>query len=330
MSNLYINENGAVVGVSDGKCQITKGGEVIDSIPVNTLDGITILGKSQLTTQMVEYCLTNGIAVSYFSKGGKYFGRLESGEHANATRQRLQCKLYEEDFAMKFSKNIVAAKIYNQKVVLNRYAVSRDIDCDDNIKNINILKKKAESAKTFSDLGGYEGMAARLYFEGLGKCVDEEFTFSKRSRRPPKDEFNSMIGLGYTILIREIQCQLESHGLNAYLGFMHRDRYNAPSLACDLVEEWRAIIVDATVMSLISRHMIHKEHFDRDSEAVYLNREGCKIFLNWLERKLNTKIQYIAGVESMDFRHAIDAQIISLIDAMDNNDAGLYQPIRVR
>ena len=86
MSNLYINENGAVVGISDGKCQITKGGEVIESISVNTLDGITILGKSQLTTQMVEYCLTNGIAVSYFSKGGKYFGRLESGEHANAVR----------------------------------------------------------------------------------------------------------------------------------------------------------------------------------------------------------------------------------------------------
>ena len=90
-----------MVGISDGKCQITKGGKVIESIPVNTLDGITILGKSQLTTQMVEYCLTNGIAVSYFSKGGKYFGRLESG-------------------------------------------------------------KKAESAKAFSDLGGYEGMAERF------------------------------------------------------------------------------------------------------------------------------------------------------------------------
>lgn len=173
-------------------------------------------------------------------------------------------------------------------------------------------------------------MAARLYFDGLGKCVDEEFAFSGRSRRPPKDEFNSMIGLGYTILIREIQCQLESHGLNAYLGFMHRDRYNAPSLACDLVEEWRAIIVDAAVVSLISKHMIHKEHFQRENEAVYLSKEGCKIFLNWLERKLNTKIRYIDDAESMDFRHAIDAQIISLIKAMDNNDAGIYQPVRVR
>ena len=330
MSNLYINENGAVVGIGDGKCQITKGGEVIESIPVNTLDGITILVKSQLTTQMVEYCLTNGIAVSYFSKGGKYFGRLESGEHANAVRQRLQCRLYEEEFAMHFSKNIVAAKIHNQKVVLNRYASSGEADCSENIKKLNILKKKAESAKAFSDLGGYEGMAARLYFEGLGKCVDEEFAFLGRSRRPPKDEFNSMIGLGYTILIREIQCQLESHGLNEYLGFMHRDRYNAPSLACDLVEEWRAIIVDAAVMSLISKHMIHKEHFQRENESVYLNKDGCKIFLNWLERKLNTKIRYIDDAESMDFRHAIDAQIISLVKAMDNNDAGLYQPIRVR
>lgn len=149
MSNLYINENGAVVGISEGKCQITKGGEVIESIPVNTLDGITILGKSQLTTQMVEYCLTNGIAVSYFSKGGKYFGRLESGEHANAVRQRLQCRLYEEEFAMHFSKNIVAAKIHNQKVVLNRYASSGETDCSGNIKKLNILKKKRSLPKHF-------------------------------------------------------------------------------------------------------------------------------------------------------------------------------------
>ena len=84
---------------------------------MNTLDGITILGKSQLTTQMVEYCLTNGIAVSYFSKGGKYFGRLE---------------------------------------------VRRTCKCSENIKKLNILKKKAESAKAFSDLGGYEGMAERF------------------------------------------------------------------------------------------------------------------------------------------------------------------------
>ena len=63
---------------------------------------------------------------------------------------------------------------------------------------------------------------------------------------------------------------------------------------------------------------------------MYLSKEGCKIFLNWLERKLNTKIRYIDDAESMDFRHAIDAQIISLIKAMDNNDAGIYQPVRVR
>lgn len=330
MSNLYINDNGAVVGISDGKCQITKGGEIVDSIPVNTLDGITMLGKSQLTTQMTEYCLTNGISVSYFSKGGKYFGRLESGEHANAARQRLQCRLYEDEFAMQFSRNIIKAKIHNQKVVLSRYATSKNIDCSGELRNINILKKKTENAQTYIELGGYEGMAAKIYFSGLSKCVDEEFAFTGRSRRPPKDEFNSMLSMGYSILMREIQCQLELHGLNTYLGLMHRDNYNTPALACDLMEEWRAIIVDATVMSLISKHMIHKEHFEEDNGGVYLTKDGCKIFLNWMERKLDTKIQYIDDNDKMDFRHAIDAQIINLITAMDNNDAGLYRPIKVR
>ena len=77
-------------------------------------------------------------------------------------RKRLQCRLYEEEFAIYFSKNIVAAKIHNQKVVLNRYTSSGEADCSENIKKLNILKKKAESAKVFSDLGGYEGMAERF------------------------------------------------------------------------------------------------------------------------------------------------------------------------
>ena len=102
MSILYINDYGVVVGMSDGRCKATLQEQCIASIPLEQLEGIGILGQAQLTTALTEYCLLNGIAVSYFSRGGTYFGKLESAAHVNVPRQRLQCSLYDTEFALEF------------------------------------------------------------------------------------------------------------------------------------------------------------------------------------------------------------------------------------
>ena len=88
MSILYINDYGVVVGMSDGRCKTILQEQCIASIPLEQLEGIVILGQAQLTTALTEYCLLNGIAVSYFSRGGTYFGKLESAAHVNVPRQR--------------------------------------------------------------------------------------------------------------------------------------------------------------------------------------------------------------------------------------------------
>lgn len=333
MSNIYICENGVQVGISEGRCQITQNKNLINSIPVKDIDGITILGRAQLTTQLVEYCLTNGVNVSYFSKGGKYFGKLESSQHVNAYRQRKQCELYNTDFRLMLAKKIICSKIHNQYVVLKRYERYGDIQCKAEKKMIKIAEIKSRNAQTISELMGYEGLGAKMYFQGLGKCIDSEFYFEKRSRRPPLDEFNSMLSLGYSILIREIQCAIENHGMNAYLGFIHSDSQNVPTLACDLIEEWRAVIVDATVASIVNKHIIRKEHFERQEgqDGIFLTKDGCRIFLDNMERKLSTKIQYLNYLEyPVDFRHTIDAQINQLIKAIEENNVNLYTPLWIR
>ena len=110
MSILYINDYGVVVGMSGGRCKATLQEQCIASITLEQLEGIVILGQAQLTTALTEYCLLNGIAVSYFSRGGTYFGKLESAAHVNVPRQRLQCSLYDTEFALELSRSLIMAK----------------------------------------------------------------------------------------------------------------------------------------------------------------------------------------------------------------------------
>ena len=166
-------------------------------------------------------------------------------------------------------------------------------------KMLDICRNKIHQSERIDQMIGFEGQAAKYYFQGLSKCIDENFQFKGRSRRPPMDEFNSMISLGYSILMNEVYCKIEMKGLNPYFGFIHRDAEKHPTLASDMMEEWRAVIVDATAMSMINGHEISKEQFifGTDEPGCYLTRDGLKVYLNKLERKFQTSVRYLKYVD---------------------------------
>ena len=256
MSLLYVNENGALIGIEGNKCVAKYKDGMKTFIPIESLEGITIMGQSQVTTKCMEECMMRGIPVTYFSKGGRYFGRLMSTGHVNVERQRKQSALYDTDFAVELGKKILSAKVKNQSVVLRRYEKSKHKTLEEEQQMMSICRNRILTSKKITEMIGFEGQAAKSYFQGLSKCIDEEFKFQGRSRRPPKDEFNSMISFGYSLLLNEVYCKIEMKGLNPYFGFIHRDAEKHPTLASDLMEEWRAVIVDATVMSLINGYEI--------------------------------------------------------------------------
>ena len=331
MSYLYINENGAQVGINHQRVTIHFENDLIKSIPIETLEGIVILGKSQITAQCTEKLLSKGISVSYFSKGGRYFGRLMSTGHVKADLQRVQSDLYDQEFALCFSKRIIDAKMRNQLVVMRRYAKSKNIEMKDCIKQVTCSIQKIKQCSTISEINGHEGTAAKYYFMGLSKCIDSEFEFKGRNRRPPQDPFNSLISLGYSILMNEIYNEVEIRGLNPYFGFMHRDSEKHPTLVSDLLEEWRAVIVDATVMSLINGHEIQKEMFNYEEDGCFVNKDGLNVFLKKFEKKLMTSVKYIYNVDyPVTFRRAIGMQVDSLAKAIREGNAELYHPVVIR
>lgn len=333
MSLLYVNEDGATIGVDGNRLTIRYSNDLLRSVPIETVDGITVLGQAQLTTRCIQTCLERGLSVAFFSKGGRYFGNLHSTCHIDAGLQRIQSTLYDKEFAFNLSKRLISAKLKNQMVVLRRYEKSTGIDVSKQVKMLGICIHKISSCKMLSELMGYEGQGAKAYFEGLSEVIEKDFRFQGRSRRPPLDEFNSLISLGYSILMNELYAVLEMKGLNPYFGFLHRDKEKHPTLASDLIEEWRAVIVDSVAMSLINGHEIQKEDFifNEDEPGCFLTRNGLKIFLNKLNNKLQTKMKYLTYVDyPVTFRQGFIFQTEMLVKAIRANNDSLYKPIEIR
>lgn len=333
MSYLYINENGTIIGIEGNRFTVKYKDGMVRSVPAETLEGITILGHAQVTSQCMEECLKRGIPVSYFSKGGRYYGRMMSTGHVKTQLQRQQAALYDTAFALELSSKIIRAKLQNQLVVLKRYAKSRQVDTKDvEIMIVNCIAK-IQHISAIDELMGYEGTGAKYYFEGLSRCIEEDFVFKGRSRRPPLDAFNSMISLGYSILMNEIYGAIEARGLNPYFGFMHRDAEKHPTLASDMMEEWRAVLVDSTVMSMINGHEVDISEFynEVDMPGVFMAKESLKKYLSKLEKKFQTESRYLTYMDcSVSFRRGISLQMRQLAKAIEEQDVSVYEPIRIR
>lgn len=334
MSCLYITENGSKVSTRGGhfivECQ--DGSERL--VPKETLESMVIFGNVYLTVPCIKECMERGISVSMFSTKGKYFGRIESTSHINAKRLKHQVYLSDkEEKRVQFSKKIIMNKIHNQRVLLSRYARSSEKDIDEYIWAMKIHEKKISQCDSIEQIMGYEGNAARQYFKALSEMVKDDFKFSGRNKRPPKDAFNSMISLGYTILMYEIMGEIENRGISPYIGFMHKDIERHPTLASDLLEEWRAVIVDATVMSLIQGNEIDISEFRKDEEtgAVMISKQGVNIFIKKIEKKLQSNMNYLEYLEHpVSFRRAIWWQVAKIVNCIDKGTFDDYTPIRIR
>ncbi|MBQ9981234.1 MAG: CRISPR-associated endonuclease Cas1 [Oscillospiraceae bacterium] len=332
MSYLYVVD-GATLGVDGGYYVVHYKNGDIKKIPSETLESVALFGNVSITTPCVKKFLENGIAVSYFSKKGSYFGRLESTRHTNVFRLKKQIHLSDNPyFKLPLAQKMISAKINNQAVILTRYQRSTDIDVSYERFMMHDLMEKAKNAQSIAELMGYEGNAAKHYFQGLSKVVNQEFAFNGRTRMPPKDAFNSMLSLGYTMLMYEIYGEIENKGLSPYAGFIHSDKERHPTLASDLMEEWRAVIVDSVVMSLVNGKEIDPRDFitDEESGGVFILSTGMPKFIKKFEEKLRSETGYINSSYKMSFRKALWHQVNRLVSAIEAEDPYLYEPIVIR
>ena len=336
MSSLYLTEEGSYLTLKDNRIVIKKTDEVLKEISLEKVDNIVLIGNIAITSPLSVELLEREIPVSWLSSTGKFFGRLEPTTRVNIFRQREQFRCSDNiDFSLDLAKTFISAKVKNCRVVLRRY--NRNFCYEDIQENTEELKKyvmKIDEAETIEQLLGYEGNSAKLYFQSLGKLVKESFKFEKRTRRPPKDKFNCLLSLGYTLLLYEIYTAIVNKGLHPYCSFLHKIRNGHPALASDLIEEWRPTIVDSLVMNLIQSRIITEDHFlpqDESTGGVFLTKEGLRIFIRKFEERLKQHNSYLTYVEyPLSFRESLQFQVGSLVKSIEECDSSIYRAVLIR
>lgn len=335
MSCIYVTEQGSKMSVREGKFVIECKDGMRREIPEEIVESIMVFGNIEVTYGAQKKILEKGISMSFLSTRGRYFGRLHSTSHVSGERLKKQVYLSDDQGQRTlFARATLRTKIHNQCVLLRRYSRNRaDVDLSDEISHMTSCAKMIEQKDGIDEIMGYEGTAAKYYFQGLSKLVDAEFKFTGRSKRPPKDPFNSLLSLGYTIIFYEIYAELENQNINPYISLVHSLKEHHPAMVSDLLEEWRAIIVDSTVMSLIQGHEIKSDMFstDEDTGGVLISNQGIRILVRKLEQKMSTEMNYLDYLDHpTSFRRGIWWQVKMLARAIDTEDVSVYKPIRIR
>jgi len=292
------------------------------------------MGSAQLTAACSIELLGKGIPVTFLSRSGFFYGRLESTRHVNIARQREQFRAGDnQEFCLKFSAVVISAKVHNQTVVLRRYnRQAKNPEVEEHISQMGLLESMISNAKSIQQVMGYEGAVSRHYFKALSLLVNRNFAFKGRNRMPPLDPFNSLLSLGYTLLLYETYTAVVNKGLHPYAGLMHQDRQGHPALASDLMEEWRPVIVDSLVMSIVQGGSLIPEDFYKDeSGAILLKNDALRKFIALFEQKIRSEANYIsqAGYR-MSYRRAVQYQAGVLAACIEKNDISKYCPIRLR
>ena len=267
------------------------------SIPIHHLESVCVFGASSISPPAMDLCWEHGVAINFLSENGYLQARVTGVADTSVTLRRAQFRVADDPVrAAVIARQIVAGKIQNSRNSLLRGGR----ETDDTAEQRQLTDAADALARQLSDLAktnppldqvrGVEGMAAQTYFSVFGlllKQQRDDFAFTTRSRRPPRDRINCMVSFLYALVRHDCIAALTSIGLDPFVGFLHADRPNRPSLALDLMEEFRPWLADRLAVTLINRQQIQPDHFVlREGGAVEFTDTGRKLVIKaYQERK---------------------------------------------
>lgn len=301
LNTLYVTLEGAYIRKDGAAVEVRHDGESKLRVPLHNLDGIVCFGfDTSASASLMAACAEAGVTLSFHTPYGKFLAATRGFSSGNILLRREQYRRADlEEASLAIARMMVAAKIANCRGVLLRAA--RDHGDKDPVRmtSLNIasdfLRQRLSMslrAVTLDSLRGVEGDAAAAYFAAFPSMITttgKGGAFDGRSRRPPRDPVNALLSFVYSLLMHDCRSALESCGLDPQCGFLHRDRPGRPSLALDLMEEFRSCLGDRAALTLINRNQISENDFRfEESGAVLLKDNARKVVLTaWQERKQN-------------------------------------------
>lgn len=332
MAVVYVREQNAVIRKNGALLRVTAGEKELFTIPLANLEQLVVMGNAQLTTPAAILLLRAGVDVVFMSRYGKYRGRLVAMESKFAELRHAQLRLCDDETrCLKIAAHIVAGKINNQRVVLQRRA-SEDAHAAQALNGMLQMLHVAGQSSTLDQLRGYEGKAAAYYFEGIRSFFTSDWGFKTREYFPPPDPANALLSFAYTLLLKDVEAKIQLVGLDPYLGFFHTLGYNRPALALDVMEEFRPTIADIVVLNLVRGNHITLDDFEWTNDPdrpVRMSRDAVDRVVAAYEMRLEDRVFHPLANGQTDYRRAIELQV-RLMARVVRKEADSYGPLEMR
>jgi CRISPR-associated protein Cas1 len=313
--------------------------QLLRTIPLLDLDRIVTGENCHFTAPALAEILRRGIPIQFFSWNGQFLGSfLPAQNHHGLTRLRQYQRTLDPAFALQIAGRIVAAKLYNQRRVLQRLAASRTATCTPSAPSapsapfdpstpspthttlawLDTLFAPISRATSLDELRGYEGTATARYFTAWADFLPAAFPFERRSTRPPHNPVNACISFAATLLYHEAVAFCHAHGLDPAIGTLHTTENGRWSLALDLIEPFRPVLVEALALDLFSHQILNAEHFDHRDSGCFLNEDGRRKFFLQYERRMERQFLSEAGGHRTTLRAQLEHQATMFKTALDN------------
>jgi len=344
MATLYLIEQNSVLRKTSDRLTLCKRPEharkspgvriedILLELPCEDVDQVMLFGNVQVTTQALHQLLEHGIELAIFTFTGKLLGQLTPPKTKNIHLRIAQFRKYDDlAFALKLSQTIVKAKINNGLAIVRKHQANHpQLFTDAELTQLEGLMQRADKAAALDELRGYEGAATAAYFKLFSRMLNPPWQFQTRTRRPPKDPVNAVLSFGYVIVGAQLQSLLDGIGFDPYLGFYHAIEYGRPSLALDLLEEFRHSLVDRLALNLFNLNIVSESDFYRPPDGgVYLNTAGKQKFFKHFEQMVG---EFHSAASAADkptaFRALFQKQVQSLANAVQKDL--LYQSFEMK
>ncbi|MGH2533310.1 MAG: CRISPR-associated endonuclease Cas1 [Thermomicrobiales bacterium] len=295
MPNLYVTEPGARLETEAGQLLVTKHGELLLAVPAARVDEVVLVGHAGVTTPALGLLLDRGIGLVLLTTGGRFRGRLVANRAVPVDLRRAQYRRAEDPaFCLALSRAIAAGKIRNARTLLLRLdETNTDPPTLAAVREMAALEDALPAAETLAAIMGIEGRAARRTFAVLGRALRPPWVLPRRARRPPPDPVNALLSLLYTLLHESCYAAVEAVGLDPYCGYLHQPRAGRAALALDLMEEFRPVIADSVMLTLLNKRILSPDDFEPGDPAdgVRLTREGWRHVATQYTKRLQTRIR---------------------------------------
>lgn len=265
-------------------------------IPLHNLESVVAFGRPGASPSLMGALVKRSISLCFLTPNGRFLARIIGESRGNVLLRKKQYRVSDDEaLSLEIAGSIISAKLYNSKWILERTVRNHRLRVDtERIKResafLSSSIQSADKCRSLEELRGVEGEGASRYFSVFDQMILQQkksFRFQGRNRRPPLDNVNAMLSFGYTLLANDVASALEAVGLDAYVGFLHRDRPGRASLALDIMEELRGWVVDRLVLTLINQKMVQPKGFVKEeSGGVIMTDDTKRAFLQtWQEQK---------------------------------------------